>query len=300
MTPLRKPVILVASPLLLAFLLFNSICPAQEGPRKKVAFLVGVGKYKNHGTLAGIGTDVSSFKKFITEQWKFTDVSVLRDEQATAAGIEDGFFNQLTKKCGQDDTALFYFSGHGTQLNDDSNDERDGLDEAIVPYDYDVNLPSTYLRDDKILAMITELSKSCKNIVVIFDTCHSGDATLAIGDGTFERKQIRLETKSSASGKSESDVDFDIVKYPENHILLAACKPSEESLVSALLPGGAPRCSVFTWYLQTLGQKTTTLDEGFLSQLSKSVHDFTTNTHKHIQTPAAYGKISILNSLVRD
>ena len=44
--------------------------------------------------------------------------------QSLVAGAADG------------DSLFFHFSGHGTQQRDTSGDEADGMDEALVPLDY--------------------------------------------------------------------------------------------------------------------------------------------------------------------
>jgi uncharacterized caspase-like protein len=72
--------------------------------------------------------------------------------------------------------ALFYFSGHGQQIPDaEDGDEHDGYDEAIVPYDNTGHRRySGHLPDDALEAAVTEVRAKTKNVVVIFDSCHSG------------------------------------------------------------------------------------------------------------------------------
>jgi uncharacterized caspase-like protein len=53
----------------------------------------------------------------------------------------------LVYGCSSGDSLVFHFSGHGTQVDDQDDDELDGKDEAICPLDGDLN---GYIRDDEI------------------------------------------------------------------------------------------------------------------------------------------------------
>ena len=74
-----------------------------------------------------------------------------------------------------DDLVLIFFSGHGSTLEDDDNDEADGLDEVFVMYDAEgVAQPSAQhvVRDDEFAAWVGRLSTD--RTIVFVDACHSG------------------------------------------------------------------------------------------------------------------------------
>jgi hypothetical protein len=62
----------------------------------------------------------------------------------------------------------FHYSGHGSQIRDTNRDESDGLDEILVPMDYQ---QKGFIIDDEIFNIVK--NSKCKTILV-FDSCHSG------------------------------------------------------------------------------------------------------------------------------
>ena len=61
-------------------------------------------------------------------------VTTLTNEQATKQGITQSL-SQLAKQVCKDDYVCIHFSCHGQQMEDDNQDESDGMDEALIPYD---------------------------------------------------------------------------------------------------------------------------------------------------------------------
>lgn len=68
------------------------------------------------------------------------------------------------------DIVYFHYSGHGTQIADVSNDEKDGRDEGIVPTDFASRGPIT---DDVLKAVFAKFNPRTQ-IIAVFDCCHSG------------------------------------------------------------------------------------------------------------------------------
>ena len=64
----------------------------------------------------------------------------------------------------------FHFSGHSVSIADKNGDERDGMDEAIVPVDYE---KSGVIPDDFLHKYMRYIPKEV-NFVSFFDSCHSG------------------------------------------------------------------------------------------------------------------------------
>jgi len=62
-----------------------------------------------------------------------------------------------------------HFSGHGQQVSDQSHDELDGIDEAIVIGDHQ----SVTLTDDQLASMMKRLTRHTK-LLFTSDSCHSG------------------------------------------------------------------------------------------------------------------------------
>jgi hypothetical protein len=62
----------------------------------------------------------------------------------------------------------FHYSGHGSQIADKNGDEKENLDDIIVPLDY---ATAGFIIDDDLYAIFK--NAKCKT-VLIFDCCHSG------------------------------------------------------------------------------------------------------------------------------
>ncbi|PHN08311.1 caspase family protein [Flavilitoribacter nigricans] len=135
--------------------------------------------------LGGCVNDIRKVKNYL--ETKHQDLQpqllVLENEAATKAAIVDGFRKHLAQ-AGPEDTALFYFSGHGTQEDADPGlwpYEPDGKLECLVNYDAIVKEgeSTTYnlLADKELRFLLHELADTQAHIIVIFDCCHSGSGT---------------------------------------------------------------------------------------------------------------------------
>ena len=94
----------------------------------------------------------------------------------------------MYKKIKAGDQVVFHFSGHGQQVWDDSGDEIDQLDEALVPYDSpkqykaSTNEGQYLLRDDELSILLNKIRNKLGakgSLLVLMDACHSGTATRA-------------------------------------------------------------------------------------------------------------------------
>jgi hypothetical protein len=110
-------------------------------------------------------------------------------EPATRFSVLKAFHDHLGR-AGPDGTAIFYFSGHGTNvdrnylLGMDSDPEVDAVDEALI-------LADGWLVDDELGQMIDRLTADRR--LIILDSCSSGDATRKGGDGHLIAKRVLFE-----------------------------------------------------------------------------------------------------------
>lgn len=156
--------------------------------QRKLGLIVAVGEYPTNGGWKSLSSvnDIKYIKAALLQNG-FTerDIDTLLNQRATKIGILKAL-DDLIQKAQTGDVVVFHFSGHGQQIFDDNNDETDGYDEALIPYDaaayYD---PVTYkgekhLRDDELgdkLNLIRTKIGATGSLVVIVDACHSGTAT---------------------------------------------------------------------------------------------------------------------------
>ncbi|MCC6724945.1 MAG: caspase family protein [Saprospiraceae bacterium] len=167
----------------------------------KLALIVAVGKYP-----AGSGwqqlssqNDIRILKDaLLTQGFAEDNIAIVSDGQATRSGILDAIQQHLTEKAKPGDVAVFHFSGHGQQVQDNNTDEVDGFDEAIVPFDSPKHYQSgiyegeNLIRDEELGAALRVLRKKLGpqgHLLTLIDACHSGTATrgLAKARGTDER-----------------------------------------------------------------------------------------------------------------
>lgn len=128
------------------------------------------------------------FKKL---QFQETNITTVLNEQATKQNIQFAF-EKLIKSIQINSTIHIHFSGHGQQVADKNFDEKDGYDEALVPYDS----PKYYLEgeyegenlitDDELTEYLMRLRlKAGKHghLFISIDACHSGTATRGFSNG---------------------------------------------------------------------------------------------------------------------
>ena len=114
----------------------------------------------------------------------FKSVTALVNRQATKTGII-GAFRKMAASCKQGDVVYIHYSGHGQQMTDVHNDEKDGLDECWIPYDAYRKASRTYhgekhLTDDELNVYLNAIRHKIGargKLLVVIDACHSGDGT---------------------------------------------------------------------------------------------------------------------------
>ncbi len=169
--------------------------PAVRRTPRRVALLVGIADYKNftpdgrpgETDLEGPKADVELMKTVLRGRGFDgpDDVRVLRDAEASKAGLIAGFKWAAERADSPEDVVVIYYSGHGTFTPDDDGDEAklnpgDVFDEALVPWDAPQHTTQRANRggllvDDEI-AKLLELFHT-KNVTIILDACYSGTAT---------------------------------------------------------------------------------------------------------------------------
>jgi len=144
----------------------------------KKALLVGINAYRPPiNPLRGCLNDVQQMQSVLQQYYGFPaeNVRLLRDEEATRQGILHGLA-WLVEGAQAGDVLVFHYSGHGSQVDDDSGDEWECRDEILVPYDHDWDNP---LRDDDLKAVFDRVPVAA-NLTFISDSCHSGTVNKAL------------------------------------------------------------------------------------------------------------------------
>jgi len=141
----------------------------------KRALLIGINRYRIDGAdLRGCVNDVKDLSAALVEFYGFSkkDISVLTDGAATKKAMEAGI-KALVRDSKEGDVAVLHYSGHGSNVPDDNDDEADGRDEILCPTDLDWKDP---LRDDWLRSTLDGLREGV-SFTAIMDCCHSGTNT---------------------------------------------------------------------------------------------------------------------------
>lgn len=205
-------------------LLLTCFLPAEAKTRRAVVIGLGEQLDKSWNKING-DKDVPLVVSMLKSNG-FRDIATLTNKNATKAGIVNAF-NSLINRSQKGDIIYIQFSGHGQMMTDLNGDEKDGLDEAWIPYDAFLKYCTQdkgekHLSDDEIAQYLTRLRSKIGRegvIAVVVDACHSGDSTrdLCEGDSVVVRG---VDVDFVIPGKRSKSS----ARFPETWLTLSACQ----------------------------------------------------------------------------
>lgn len=156
---------------------------SNESKIEKKCLLIGINYTGTKHQLNGCINDSKNLKQFLIENKYFEkkDFILMNDNK------KDGLYptrsniikqlNSLISFAKKNKTKTVYlfiaYSGHGSYIKDQDEDEEDGYDEVICPIDNEVN---GNISDDALKKnFIYKLPKNV-NLTILVDACHSGTA----------------------------------------------------------------------------------------------------------------------------
>jgi uncharacterized caspase-like protein len=184
------------------------------------ALLIGIGKYKQR-TLEGPPFDVAALAAILIAQYDFPaeNIHTLVNEEAVRLRILDEI-ELLTRRTRPGDRIFIYFSGHGTSRRDEilalPLPHSTG---AIVPADFNGNpdqsvekLLSQLIIGKRDLRPTLERLDRDREVLMVFDTCFSGNTVRAMGapETANSSRYLRLDSKSVFAAEQ------DIGNFEEN------------------------------------------------------------------------------------
>lgn len=178
------------------------VAAGQADAEMRRALVVGVNDYRNPmENLKGSVNDAKAMESILKVRFGFHDVVLLRDPEATRSRILDELRTLMFVRSKPGDVAVFYFSGHGSQIRNAASSEGDRMDETIVPYP----VPRREdIRDKELGAILETAARNGVRITVILDSCHSG--SMGRGIGTYRHpKFLTPDTHSSIRDPSHPD-----------------------------------------------------------------------------------------------
>lgn len=200
--------------IIIYFLLLLSLSVSAQTKR---ALVIGLGEQQDKAWNKINGDKDVPLVQGMLKSAGFKSVTALVNRQATKAGII-GAFRKMAASCKQGDVVYVHYSGHGQQMTDVHNDEKDGLDECWIPYDAYRKASATYhgekhLTDDELNVYLNAIRHKIGakgKLLVVLDACHSGDGTRGDNDEVVRGVEDTLVVDSlNARGLYEA---FEMVK----------------------------------------------------------------------------------------
>lgn len=223
------------------FILYTNLLVAKE----KYALIIGINTYLDSRIrdLHYSEADARYLRDVLIRyaRYKRTNIKMLLGIEATYQTIKKEIY-WLGENAKKEDDVLFYFSGHGTRVEDKDGNEDDGMDEAFCPYETNINNPASVILDDEIGHWFRRIQSD--QILVFLDCCHSGGAA---GRSLEQDESKGLEMSTSST--SRNLLDFDDDPYAKdltihNKFIITASDAHEKSYENPSLGHG-----VFTYYV---------------------------------------------------
>ncbi|HET6232865.1 MAG TPA: caspase family protein [Longimicrobiaceae bacterium] len=239
-----------------------AIYPGGGDPNERYAVLVGMENYPTRADhLDGPATDARLMRDLLVEKYGFRPENVVMLQDS--AGNRERVIQAVQRHLGQAGprgVAVFYYSGHGTQLDGNfgqQDDEPDGKDEAIVLWGGSDRV--SLLLDDELGSLSDRLPAG--RALFILDSCHSGTALRGGAETanpankflSMARLRGQLQMPRSflpAAARGEAAVSLDPPGRGQRKRVFIAAAADQESAwgVSEPWPAGTNE-SVFTHYL---------------------------------------------------
>jgi hypothetical protein len=190
------------------------------------ALVVGISNYKFVAPLPlAACNDAADIAQLLCSSefcgYRSAAVQVVPEEEATLSGLRSAI-KQFTADCDRDETAIFFFSGHGARL---TSLQQSGL----CPIDCTPgDLDNSCLKEEELSSYIKSIKS--ERVLIVLDACHSAGASAI---------------KSSAGGVSDSfgyfDKSLSALSNGSGRAILASSRSDETSGI-----GPGARNSIFT------------------------------------------------------
>ena len=237
----------------------------------------------------------------------FKSVTALVNRQATKTGII-GAFRKMAASCKQGDVVYVHYSGHGQQMTDVHNDEKDGLDECWIPYDAYRKASATYhgekhLTDDELNVYLNAIRNKIGakgKLLVAIDACHSGDGTRGDDDevvrgvedtlvvdslnarGLYETFEM-LKSLFMGDNDKEKIINAKAKPWAERWITISACRSDQVNF--EMKKPAVGKLTYALWTEQKKSEKVS--NEEFIRRIRKFVN---CNTTSRLQQPEMTGE----------
>ena len=233
----------------LLWLILMSFALASTARGEDRALLIGVGRYAHFDDrLNGVSLDLDMMTEMAQLMgFQKKAIKILAHEKATTAAVYQTFDHWLINGIEAQDRVLIYFSGHGSQVPDENNDEKDKFDEVLLLYDTNLSVKNGrqtlngVLHDDRFHRMLAQIKS--RNILVILDACHSGSATRSLqlaaqtipatdGQVKYFYYSPMLEA-AGGSGRFDLMAPSALPDINDRYVAITACRDDEKTVATS-------------------------------------------------------------------
>ncbi|MFD8079200.1 caspase family protein [Streptomyces sp. NPDC059718] len=189
------------------------------------ALFVGIDEYPVQ-RLSGCVRDVSAAEEWLRDRSGVPhEIRRLHNAEATRAAVLAGVKCHLGRARPQD-TALLWFSGHGSSRPTADPREGTGKSQALVCHDSLEEGGQALLHDGELGALLDAVAARGTHVVAVLDCCFSGGATreeapVATARQVAWRPWWETDTPGGTRDGGGQGPE------PRRHVLLAACRPQE-------------------------------------------------------------------------
>lgn len=215
----------------------NEIIPLKK--TYKNALLIGCNYKNSRYELNGCINDATNIKKVLTDTYKFDNI-VLMTDNTQIIPTKNNILAEITSllhNANSGDVLFFSYSGHGVNVKDINGDEKDTLDEVIVPIDFD------YISDDELNKLIQEHLKKDVTLFALFDCCHSGTIL-----------DLRYQYLDSTSSEKDTE-ELKNLETDGNVIMISGCMDRQTSMDAYIRSAGTYQGAMTFAFLESIKQK---------------------------------------------
>ncbi|MDM8525760.1 caspase family protein, partial [Desulfococcaceae bacterium HSG8] len=197
------------------------IATPSASPGKYYALIIGINKYAEWPILQTAVNDAEELKKILVGRYRFPEKNVIlrTDKEATRVKLIHDM-RKLAAGLTRNDNLLIYFGGHG-RLDDLTSDG------YWIPAEGKLNDPTGWITNSAIKNILTSEKVKGKNIVVIADSCYSGNllrgggSALSLSDQNYRSRILQLARKKSRQIISSGGMEPVADSGRDNHSLFA-------------------------------------------------------------------------------
>lgn len=201
---------------------------------RTIALLVGIANYDDPAItrLQGPARDVAAVAQVVERAMGAapTDIHVLTDHQASVAAIR-AELKSLPERSAPGDTVVIFLSGHGTSARDpNSTTDLPMGTSAFIPADFQLSQTDHVAerlltgRYDLLPLALKPLDQGGRHVIVISDSCYSGNIVRGVHSGTTKYIPIG----DSGVAPVVKGADLTPATYPYSHVVMLSASADTE------------------------------------------------------------------------